>query len=194
MDQVAQHRLFFHDARIVLHIRHARDAGGELRNVWGPAHCLEFAAPVQVFRERNEIKGLLLFAKADHPFVNSPVLIEEKIVAAQLFNRCVERVVVEQDRAEDAALGFNVMRKRTFDLGVSRHLFRFIFAYCVSGGKIFFELAKARRRIRVCRLDSPKILTRAGESLKSTEAVNFTEGVKKPKSKGKGAASLRPSV
>jgi len=71
-------------------------------------------------------------------------------------------------------------------------LFRFIFAYCVSGGKIFFELAKARRRIRVCRLDSPKILTRAGESLKSTEAVNFTEGVKKTEEQRKGRSVTAP--
>jgi hypothetical protein len=49
------------------------------------------------------------------------MLIEEKIFGAQIFNRWVQRIVVEQNCAEDGALGIEITGKRAFEMGVSSH-------------------------------------------------------------------------
>ena len=46
-----------------------------------------------------------------------PVMLVEKIFGPQLLNRGVQDVVVEQDRAQDAAFGFGVLGQRSFECG-----------------------------------------------------------------------------
>ena len=66
----------------------------------------------------------------DHAFENVPVLRKEEIFGAQALDGGVQRVIVQQDCAQNAAFGFDIVRKRTFDADVSgSHLaVRFIFA------------------------------------------------------------------
>jgi hypothetical protein len=64
---------------------------------------------------------LLLFAELHHALEDVPVLWKEEILAAEALDRGVERVVIEQNGAEDAALSFEIVRERSFDCRVGRH-------------------------------------------------------------------------
>ena len=66
VNQAAQDGFFFDDARVVLDVGDARQAVGELRNVGHAAGGFEFAAAVQVFHQRDDVDGLLLFAQLHH--------------------------------------------------------------------------------------------------------------------------------
>jgi hypothetical protein len=56
------------------------------------------------------------------------MLWEKEILRAQLLNSGIQRVIVEEDRAQDAAFGFEIVRKRSFECGVAGHSVRFLFA------------------------------------------------------------------
>jgi hypothetical protein len=66
-----------------------------------------------------------------HPFENVAMLWQEKIIRAQFFHGGVQRVIVQQDGAQDAALSLYIVREWTFDCYVtgSHGSIRFIFAY-----------------------------------------------------------------
>ena len=89
-----------------------------------PAHDerdYAFAKAMQLFRQRDEIDRLLRFAERDHLQEDAAMLIEEKVFSAKIFNRRIQRIVVEQNRAEDGALGFEIIWKGTFEMGISSH-------------------------------------------------------------------------
>ncbi len=50
--------------------------------------------------------ALLVLAKLDHALENLTMLRQKKIFRPKLLDGGIERVIVEQDRAEDAAFGF----------------------------------------------------------------------------------------
>ena len=81
------------------------------------ARGLQLALAMQLVGERNQVDGLLRLAQLDHLAENAPVLIEEEILGLQLFDRRVQRVVIEQDGAQHAALGVEILRQRSFKSG-----------------------------------------------------------------------------
>jgi hypothetical protein len=87
---------------------------------------------VQLFGERDEVDGLLGFAERDHLQENAAVLIEKEIFGAQILDGGVERVIVEQDGAEDGAFGVKIIGQWAFESGFDRHadsaVLRFLFA------------------------------------------------------------------
>ena len=120
-NQAAQNRFFFDDARVVFDVGDARQAVSELREVGDAARRFQFAAPGQVLHQGHDIDGLLPFAKLQHAFEDLAVLRKEKILGFDLFHRGVQCMVIQQDRAEDAAFGFEVMRQRFFEGDIARH-------------------------------------------------------------------------
>jgi len=56
------------------------------------------------------------------------VLVEEEILGAKLFDRGVQHVVIEQDRAKHGALSVEVVGQRAFESEIGGHSFRFLFA------------------------------------------------------------------
>ena len=84
----------------------------------------------QILHQRDDIDGLLLFAKLQHALENLAVLRKEKILGLELFHRGVQCVVIQQDRAEDAAFGFEVMRQRTFECDIARHYSLYFALFC----------------------------------------------------------------
>jgi hypothetical protein len=58
---------------------------------------------------------LLFFSELDHALKNLAMLGKEEILGADFFDRGVQRVIVEDDCAKDAALGFQIMGKRAFE-------------------------------------------------------------------------------
>ena len=83
VNQAAQNRLFLHDARVVLDVRHARQAVGKLREIRDAAGRFEFAAAREVLHQRDRVDGLLLFAELHHALENVPVLRKKEILRAQ---------------------------------------------------------------------------------------------------------------
>ncbi len=84
----------------------ARQPISQLREIGDAACCFQFAAPAEILHQRDGINGLLLFPQLDHALENLAMLRQEEIFRAQLFDGSIQRMVIEQDRAEDAALGF----------------------------------------------------------------------------------------
>src|SRR5580692_838137 len=83
-----------------------------------------------------------------HAFENVTVLLQEEILGAQDLHGGVQCVVIEQDSAQDTSLGFNVVRKRSFQRGVVGHFgFRLIFAQESAVRKSSFSGASRARRL-----------------------------------------------
>src|SRR5712664_182339 len=99
----------------MLDVGNVRHAVHQLRDVGVAAGGFELAAAVELVGEGHQVDGLLRLAEDDHLLVDAPVVIVKEVFGLQLFERGVERVVVEQDRAEDAALRLRVLRQLSFE-------------------------------------------------------------------------------
>ncbi len=82
VDQAAQNRLFLDDPRVVVHVRHARQAVGQLRKIRDAARGFEFPAADEILHQRDRVDGLLLLAQLHHALENVPVLRKEEILRA----------------------------------------------------------------------------------------------------------------
>ena len=122
MNQVAQQRLFFDDARVMLHVRDARHPVHQLRQIGVPAGAFQLPGPAHVFGQRYQVDGVVRLVEIDHPLENSPVPVMEKILRTDFFNSRVDGLIVEQDGAEDGALGLQVVRQGPFECKCSAHL------------------------------------------------------------------------
>jgi hypothetical protein len=74
----------------------------------------------------------LLFTELDHPFENPPVMVEKEIFGLELLDGGIQRVVVEQDGAKDAALGIKIVWQGSFKGDFGWHWIRFYFAFILS--------------------------------------------------------------
>ena len=77
VNQVAQHRFFLHDARVMLHVRNPRHPVHQLRQIRRASGRFQFAASVQFLRQRHEVDGLLRSRQRNHLLVDVPVLRKE---------------------------------------------------------------------------------------------------------------------
>ena len=115
VDQIPQRRLFLDDARVVLDVGRLRHAVDERRHVGRPAHIVQLAATRELLFQRDEVDRRAALAERDHPIEDAPVRVAVEVAAVDHLRRGVEGVVVDEDRAEDRAFGFQIVRKRTFD-------------------------------------------------------------------------------
>ena len=58
---------------------------------------------------------MLLFTELHHALENVPVLGKEEILGAQALHGGIQRVIIEQHGAQDAALRFDIAGQRTFE-------------------------------------------------------------------------------
>jgi hypothetical protein len=116
-DQAPEGRLFLDDARVVLDVGRPRHAVDERRDIRGPADLLEIARAAQLLLEGDEIDGVAALDELHHLVENAPVRIAEEIARVDDLDGGIERVVVEQDRAEDGSLGLEIVRERALGDG-----------------------------------------------------------------------------
>jgi hypothetical protein len=66
-----------------------------------------------------------MLGELNHALKNLAMLWEKEIFRAQLFNSCVEGMIIEKDGAEDAAFRFEIVGERAFDrsVGASHSLY-----------------------------------------------------------------------
>ena len=119
--QPAQHGFFSDDARVVRHVGDARNPIDERGKVRRAARGFEFAAAMQFFAKRDEVNGLLGFAKRNHLIKHALMLRQEKIFGLERLDGGVEGIIVEQDGAEDGALSVEIARQWPFECSVARH-------------------------------------------------------------------------
>ena len=109
----AQRRLFLDDARVVLDVGGARHAVGQRRDVGRTADFVELAGARQLLLQRDEIDRLVPLVERNHLVEDAPMRVAIEVAAVDDLHREVERVVVDEDRAEHRALRFEIVRKRT---------------------------------------------------------------------------------
>lgn len=115
---MAEDGFFFDDARVVLHVRRARKAICQLGEIRNAAGGIEFATTSEVVHQGDDVDGLLMLCELNHALKDLAVLGEKEILRAQFFDGRVEGVIVEENCAEDAALRFEIVRKRALDRSV----------------------------------------------------------------------------
>src|SRR5205807_2347122 len=83
----------------------------EARDVADVPDGLEFLVAAQFLNERDQIDGTGGIHQLDHAGVNATMRVEREIFRSQMLGGLVKGKVVEQDRAQNRALGFDIRRK-----------------------------------------------------------------------------------
>ena len=117
VDQVAERRLLLDDLRVVLDVGGARHAVDQRRQVGGASHFLELAHLGQLFAQRHEVDGDAPLGQVDHPLEDAAVGVAEERRRGDDRDGGVERLVVEQDRAQHRALRVEIVRQRAIGTG-----------------------------------------------------------------------------
>jgi len=76
---------------------------------------------MQFFRQRHQVDGLLAFAQRDHLRKHPAVLVQKKIFGPQMFDGGIQRVVIQQDGAENRTLGIQIIGQGFFENSLYRH-------------------------------------------------------------------------
>jgi hypothetical protein len=100
--------------RVVLDVgglRHAVDQRGHVRR---PAHRVEFAGSSQLVFQRDEVHRHPPLGELDDLLENPAVGIPVEVLMAYQLHGDVVGVVLDQDRAQDRALGLEIVRQRPF--------------------------------------------------------------------------------
>ena len=105
----AQHRLLAHDARVVGDVGGGRDAGGELGDVGRAADRLELAARAQRVGHRDRVDRLIAVRQLGHHAEDLAMRLAVEVVGVKDFERLVDGLVLEQDRAEHRLLGLEIL-------------------------------------------------------------------------------------
>src|SRR5579862_4288650 len=101
-------------------IRNSRHSVHQLRQICRSTGGFELAFSPQLVAKRDEVNGLLRLAQLNHVIEDAAMRVEKEILRLELLNGRVEHVVLDQNGAEDAALGFEVLRQRPFQSCISR--------------------------------------------------------------------------
>ena len=123
-NQVPERRLLFDDAGIVLDVGRARHAVDERRDVRRPADFVELARPAQLFLERHQIDRIAALGELHHLVEDAAVCVAEEIGRVDHLGGEIEGVVVEENRAQDGAFRFEIVRQRAFGDGGIGHRVR----------------------------------------------------------------------
>jgi hypothetical protein len=122
MDQSTQQRLVAHDLDVVLDAGPVGNAIQQARHVAHVADRLQILVAIKLIDQRDHVDRTRGFRQVDHAPVDAPVRVERKIFDPQMFGRLIVSKVIEQDRAQNRALGFYV-RGKSADVVVSgRHV------------------------------------------------------------------------
>ena len=121
-DQAPQRRLLLDDPRVVVDVGRARHAVDERGDVGRAAHFLELARATQFLLERHQIDRVAPLGELDHLVEDAAVRVAEEIRRVDHFGGEVERVVVQENRAENGPFGFQIVRKGTFGDGELGHV------------------------------------------------------------------------
>jgi hypothetical protein len=101
VDQIAESALLLDDLRVVLDVGRTRDAIGERGDIGRTADVIELPRPGELLFQRDEVDRIVALIERHHLVEDAAVRVAIEIVAIDHLRGEVERVVVDQDRAED---------------------------------------------------------------------------------------------
>ena len=113
-DQVSEGRLLLDDPGVVLDVGRARHAVDERGDVGGAADLVELVRSPELLLQRDQIDRVAALRQPDHLVEDAAVRVAKEIGGVDDLGGEVEGVVVQQDRAEDRAFGFEVVRECSF--------------------------------------------------------------------------------
>ena len=122
VDKAAQHRLVAHDADVVLQRGAARHAVGERGEVSGSTDCFQLLVAQQLLGQGDDVDGPVGLGELGDALVDAAMGVEEKVLGLEGGERFVLQGVVEQNGAQDGALGFRTGGKTAIETEIgSRH-------------------------------------------------------------------------
>ena len=101
----------------MLDVGGARDTVDERGDVGRPPDLVQVAGPSELLLERHQIDGIAALGQLDHLVEDAAVRVAEEIARVEDLGREVERIVVEQDGAEDRPFGFEIVGQRAIGDG-----------------------------------------------------------------------------
>ncbi len=105
VDESAQQRLVAHDADVVLDAGAVGNAVDERRQVGDAADRFDLFAAIELLGERDHVNRAAGVLQIAHAGEDAAMRVEREVVGLEFGGLIVEQAV-EQDRAEDGALGF----------------------------------------------------------------------------------------
>ncbi len=147
----------------MLNARPVGHAVEQARHVGHVADRLQILVPVELLDQRDHVNRPRRFRQIDHPGINPPVRIEREIFDPQMLGRLVVSKVVEQNRAQNRALGLYVRRKSAETVISSRQSIY-----------VFPELSKRQRHpIAPWVVDARRILWKTNPNRKKVGARTY---------------------
>src|SRR5688572_20786674 len=98
-----------------------RDTVDERGNISRPADFVELTRAGELFLERDEVDGVAALAQLNHLLEDPAVRVAIEIARVENLGGLVERVVVNQNGAEDGSLRLEVVRQRAIDCNRFSH-------------------------------------------------------------------------
>ncbi len=109
--EAAQDGFLAHDPRIVRDIRRGRHDRRQLGDIRGAADHLELAAGAQRVAQRDRIDRLAAVGEIRHRAEDLAMRLAVEIFGGYGFERKIDRLVIEQDRAQHRLFGLEILRR-----------------------------------------------------------------------------------
>jgi hypothetical protein len=109
LDQATQRGFLLDDLGVVLDVGRPRHAVRQRRDVGRAAHFLQFAGSRELILDGDEIDRFVPVDQLDDDVEQPPVRIPEEVLGVDDLGGLVEDRVVDEDGAENALLGFEIM-------------------------------------------------------------------------------------
>ena len=115
VDEAAQQRFVTNDADVVLDAGPVGNAVDERREVRNAADCLDLLAAIELLGKGDHVNRAASLLQIAHAREDAAMGVEREVVGLK-FGGLIVQHVVEQDRAEDGALGFKCSREAAFQI------------------------------------------------------------------------------
>ena len=110
--EIAKRRFFLDDARVAVDVGRPRHPVDERGDVGRAANLFELARPREVFLEGDQIDGAAALGERHHLLEDPAMRVAVEIVRLEELGRLVERLVVDENGAQNRALGLEVVWQR----------------------------------------------------------------------------------
>jgi hypothetical protein len=117
VNQRPQRCLLLDDLGVVLDVGGPRHTVDERRDVGGASDFIELTSAPEFLFERDQVNRLAALRELCHPLEDAPMRVAKKRARIDHRRSDVERVVVDEDGAEDGALRVEVVRERSIRYG-----------------------------------------------------------------------------
>src|SRR5262249_20184467 len=120
LDQASQYCLFLYDIHVMFNVCGEGKPIGQAGQVGGASSAFQLIGALQLFLQRDEVNRAGTRCQAVHLLEYSSVAFEIEVFLAQKFLGGEHRLVIQENRAQDRALGLEVIRKGALERNIWR--------------------------------------------------------------------------